>query len=118
MFQLAGLSIDEEQDPLGVCLQELSCTCNGLVQSMDLQNLEQMEVSGCREPKDEEEHQNFLNFHLESNQLEDFPEITSIPSVVNYNSGVHYTLHFINLFHCLRELAYTHTHTYIYYVVW
>jgi len=87
---LAGPSFYEEQDPLRLCLQKLSYTCSGLVQSMNLQYIEQIEVSGDRKLPQlkDEDHQNFLNLHLESNPLEDF---TSIPStsLVHYNPGVH-----------------------------
>ncbi|XP_073221261.1 uncharacterized protein [Cicer arietinum] len=87
-FLLAGPSIYEEQDPLRICLQKLSYTCSGLIQSMNLQNLEEIEVSGnqVQLQLQGEKYLNFLNLHLESNRLEG---LTSIPSasLVNYNSG-------------------------------
>ena len=134
IFHVAEGSTDGKQDPLTNCLQKLSYICDILMPSMNLQNLEQMEVSGGKEfssnhvdqiglPQlkesvtencnegdqifiDEDgQHHHFMNLHLESkDQMECFPESTSIPSVptVNYNSGTHCTLHSINMF----ELAY------------
>ncbi|KAJ1410871.1 Leucine-rich repeat domain superfamily [Sesbania bispinosa] len=61
IFQLAGLPIDEEQDPLKSCLEtlylenlpQLRYICKSDVESTSLQfqNLQQMEVSGCRRLK-------------------------------------------------------------------
>lgn len=57
IIQLAKLSFDGKQDPLTSCLEmlylenlpQLRYICKGDIQSMSLlQNLQQMEVSGCR----------------------------------------------------------------------
>ncbi|KAL2337244.1 hypothetical protein Fmac_011690 [Flemingia macrophylla] len=60
IIQLAELSIDGNQDPLASCLEmlylenlpQLRYICKGDIQSANLlQNLQQMEVSGCRKLK-------------------------------------------------------------------
>ncbi|RYR45230.1 hypothetical protein Ahy_A07g031080 isoform C [Arachis hypogaea] len=81
VLEVAERFIDKEQDPLMKCLQKLGCIYNALIQSMNPQNLEQMVVSGNTNAG---EFQYLLDFHLESNQVENSPPSVSI---VNYRFG-------------------------------
>ncbi|KAE9615771.1 putative winged helix-turn-helix DNA-binding domain, leucine-rich repeat domain, L [Lupinus albus] len=111
IFELAKQSIDGEQDPLTSCLQrlylenlpQLRYICKGVIQSLNLQNLQQMEVIGCRKlkcifsacirgglPQLKElmiRDCNQLEKVVEDEEFEEFPESTSTTTLVNYNSG-------------------------------